>query len=152
MTDFIYRDRYIVPLGLPHKATVDMELGGHKIKKDTTIFSAMSLGMHHKETWGDPDIFRPERFLDEKERFSGRPNPLYIPFSAGRRSCPGEKLALADIFFIIARFVQQTKGCEFALPDGPGSVGIDGNINDTSGWVPDTYRIILKPLSSDDKD
>ena len=103
------RFRYIVTLGLPHKATVDMKLGNYFIKKDTTIFSLMNSKMHDKKAWGDPEVFRPERFLDEKERFVSRPNALYIPFSAGRRSCPGEKLALADIFFFVARFCKKRK-------------------------------------------
>ena len=142
------RFRYIVPSGLPHKATVDMELGGHMIKKGTTVVTVMTVGFHDKETWEDPEVFRPERFLDEKGTFSSRPNPLYTPFSAGRRSCPGEKLALADMFFIVARFFQKTKGYEFVLPDGPGSVDLAGNPNDTSGWVPYPYKIVLQQIKT----
>ena len=152
MANLILNFRYIVPAGLPHKATVDMELGGHLIKKDTTVFTVMSLGMHDKDTWKDPAVFRPERFLDEKDKFVSKPNPQYIPFSAGRRSCPGEKLALADLFFIVSGFIQRTKGFEFTLPEGPGSVDLAGNHNDTSGWVPYPYKIILKPLPSDESD
>ena len=142
------RFRYIVPSGLPHKATVDVELGGHKIKEGTTVLTVMNVGFHDTETWKDPEVFRPERFLDEKGRFGARPNALYTPFSAGRRSCPGEKLALADMFFIVARFFQKTKGYEFVLPDGPGSVDLAGNHNDTSGWVPYPYKIVMQPIKT----
>jgi steroid 17alpha-monooxygenase/17alpha-hydroxyprogesterone aldolase/cytochrome P450 family 1 subfamily A polypeptide 1 len=142
----VLRFRYIVPQGIPHKATVDMELGGHRIKKDTPIIVSMVRGMHDKETWGDPENFRPERFLDSNGNFIARPNAFYIPFSSGRRSCPGEKMALADIFFIIARFFQQTKGYCFVLPEGPGSVDLNGNLQEAFGWTANDYKIILKEL------
>jgi cytochrome P450 len=142
------RFRHIVPAGLPHKATVDVELGGHKIMKDTTILAIFNVGLHDKKTWGDPEVFRPERFLDEKGRFGARPNALYTPFSSGRRTCPGEKLALADIFFVIARFFQKTKDYEFILPEGPGSVDLAGDHNDTSGWVPYPYKVVLRSLDA----
>ena len=142
------RFRYIATLGVPHKATVDMKLGNYFIKKDTTIISLTNSKMHDKETWRDPEVFKPERFLDEKQRFVSRPNALYIPFSAGRRSCPGEKLALADIFFFVARFFQKTKGYKFVLPDGPGSIDLIGDPMETSTWTPYPYRLILKPLKA----
>ena len=140
------RYRYIVPSGVPHKATVDMEIGGHLIKKDTAIVAMLGLGMLDKDTWKDPDVFRPERFLDEKGRFITKPNALYIPFSAGRRSCPGEKLALADLFFVVSRFLQKTKGYEFVLPGGPGSVDIKGDIMQTGAWTPHAYIYELKKV------
>ena len=102
-----------MPTGVPHKATVDVELGGHLIKKDTTVIFFVTTAMHDKDTWKDPEVFRPERFLDEKERFMSRPHPEYIPFSAGRRSYPGEKIALANLFFIVSGLIQRTKDTSF---------------------------------------
>ena len=142
------RFRCIAVLSIPHKATVDMTLGSYVIKKDTTVISLVNPKLYDKETWGDPEVFRPERFLDEKGRFVSRPNALYIPFSAGRRSCPGEKLALADIFFFVARFFQKTKGYKFVLPDGPGSVDLIGDPMETSTWTPYPYRLVLKTLDA----
>ena len=142
------RFRCIAILGPPHKATADMRLGSYLIKKDTTILSLVNPKLYDKETWGDPEVFRPERFLDEKGRFVSHPNALYIPFSAGRRSCPGEKLALADIFFFVARFLQKTKGYKFVLPDGPGSVDLIGDLTETIIWTPYPYRLVLKTLDA----
>ena len=139
------RYRYTVPSGLPHKATVDIQLGSHFIKKGTIVKPIMGLGMHDKDSWKDPEVFRPERFLDEAGNFIPKPNQFFIPFAAGRRSCPGEKLALADMFFIIARFMQQTEGMEFVLPNGPGSADLDGDYSDPSGWFPCDYKVVFKP-------
>ena len=139
----VLRFRYVVPGGLPHKVMMDTELGGHLIPEGTQMQSSFVHYMHHVETWKDPEIFRPERFLDEGGKFVSKPNQFYIPFSAGRRSCPGEKLALADLFFIVARFLQQTKGFEFVLENGSGSVDLSGNFLDVSGWVPYNFKIIL---------
>jgi len=146
----ILRFRYVVPAGVPHKSLVDMELGGQQIKKDTVMLSVQAIPMHDKETWTDPEVFKPERFLDEKGRFVSKPNAFYTPFSAGRRTCPGEKLALADIFYVIARFIQQTKGFEFVLPGGPGSVDLYGDNNEITTWAPLEYQVILRPLNDND--
>ena len=135
---------YYVLTGLPHKTTVDSEVGGYLIKKDTTILPILSIGLHDKNVWSDPDVFRPERFLDHSGNFVSKPNALYIPFSAGRRSCPGEKLALADLFFFITRFIQQTRGYHIILPKGVGSVDLSGNPYDMNGWVPCDFKIALK--------
>jgi cytochrome P450 len=142
------RFRPVAPTGLPHKATVDTEVGGYKIKKDTTVFPILAIGLQDKNIWNDPEVFRPERFLDTDDKFISKPNAHFIPFSAGRRGCPGEKLAIADIFFFIARFIQQTKGYHIALPGGVGSVDMNGDPYDTNGWVPFDFKIILKEINN----
>ena len=57
------------------------------------------------EYWGDPEIFRPERFLDphtglviRKERF--------VPFGFGKRVCMGESLAKAELFLFTAILIK----------------------------------------------
>ena len=140
----VLRFRNIAPANLPHKAIADVELGGNLIKKDTMISVMTHTFLHDKETWGDPEIFRPERFLTEDGKFNSKPNQFYTPFSTGRRGCPGEKLALADMFYLLARFIQQTKGFEISLPGGPGSVPLDGDMKETGAWTPHSYKILLK--------
>ena len=140
--------RWISGSALPHKATVDTELGGLKIKKDTPVLVIMKATTHDENTWENPHVFNPNRFLDESGHdFVSKPNQFYIPFSTGRRGCPGQNMALSDIFFIIARFMQQTEGLQICLPGGPGSVDINGDINQTMMFAPHDFRIVLKPIS-----
>ena len=139
--------RWISGSSLIHKATVDTELGGMQIKKDTPILVIMKATTHDGNTWANPQVFDPNRFLDDSGQYLSKPNQFYIPFSAGRRGCPGQNMALADIFFMIARFMQQTEGLQVALPGGPGSIDINGDINQTMMFLPHDFRIVLKPIS-----
>ena len=52
-------------------------------------------------------------------------------------------LALADIFFFVARFFQKTKKYEFVLPGGPGSVDLIGDPKERTAWAPYPYRLIF---------
>jgi cytochrome P450 len=65
------------------------------------------------KTWGDPDCFRPERFLDKTGDLVCTEN--VIPFSLGKRSCLGEQLARQEIFLFLSRLLQQF---QFLPPDG----------------------------------
>ncbi|CAD5123233.1 unnamed protein product [Dimorphilus gyrociliatus] len=58
----------VVPFSLPHIAVRDSTIGGYNIKKGSQIWPNI-WGLHHDETiWGDPENFRPERFLDDNGR------------------------------------------------------------------------------------
>lgn len=106
----VMRIRPIIPLNVPHKAIVDTELAGHKIKKGTVMMIPLEAAAKDESIWGDPHTFRPERFLDANNQYVSRPNPYFIPFSAGRRACLGEKLALANSFLIMMSILNQTRG------------------------------------------
>jgi cytochrome P450 len=137
----VLRFRPVAPTPIPHKATTDTELKGLKIKKGTVVLPMIATLHHFKQIWGDPEVFKPERFLDKDGNFTPRPNQYYIPFGAGRRGCPGEKLALADLFFFIARFIQRTKGYRITLTQ---PVDLSGDAFNMNGWVAKDYKIILK--------
>ena len=101
--------------------------------------------MHDSEVFDDPETFKPERFLDSNGNYISTRHPGFIPFGMGRRICPGEKLALADLFLIIANLLQLTSGYEFVLPNGPGSVDVNPDPN-SMNCIPNEYFISLKKL------
>ena len=155
------RHRIVAPMVLPHKTICDVEisklnyfnlvinnnfyiLGGHKIPKDTTV-SLHTYGiMHDPNIFEDPETFKPERFLELNGKYiSSRPNG-FIPFGMGRRVCPGEKLALADLFLIVTNLLQRTSGYEFALPNGPGSGNLVPDPNNTGSCSPSAFKLLLK--------
>ena len=67
-----------------------------------------------KEAWGDPEVFRPERFLKEDGTMGPRISS-WLPFSTGRRVCVGEAVAKAELHLTLATFVQRYN---FSAPPG----------------------------------
>lgn len=56
--------------------------------------------MQHLESiWGDPHVFRPERWLESDSKELEK---SYIPFSVGPRSCVGRNLAMMELQKFIA--------------------------------------------------
>lgn len=102
------------PLLLPHKALEPCQLLGYTIPKDCQVMvNAWAIGRDPK-TWKDPLNFSPERFLNSNVDFKGNDFEL-IPFSSGRRICPGVPLATQFLQLIVGTMVQSF---EWGLPNG----------------------------------
>lgn len=99
--------RYETPLpsGLAHKVTKDTTLGGYYIPAGTVVVPG-HYAMHiDKELWGDPETFRPERFLDDNGRVDLKKD-ITMPFGAGKRLCAGETFARNVMFLYISAIYQ----------------------------------------------
>ena len=57
------RKASIVPLGLMHMTGQDYELDGYAMPKGTVVMANLFASHHSPEVWGDPEVFRPERFI-----------------------------------------------------------------------------------------
>jgi cytochrome P450 len=69
------------------------------------VFGAMH---YDKDIWGeDADVFRPERWENIK-----KPGWTYIPFSAGRRVCPGQQITLTENAYVLIRLMRKFKALE----------------------------------------
>lgn len=103
------------PITGPREATQDCVIGGHHVSKGTRLI--VNIWKLHRDPrmWTDPCEFRPDRFMTTHEdlNFKGQ-NFEYIPFSSGRRSCPGMTLGLLVVELVLARLVQ---GFEFKTKD-----------------------------------
>ena len=53
--------------------------------------------------WGDPHIFRPERFLANEDFKADERN---IPFGIGKRRCLGENLARMENFLLFSNLLK----------------------------------------------
>jgi cytochrome P450 len=71
-----------------------------------------------KETWGDPENFRPERFLDDDGKLCLKKD-LSLPFGAGKRLCAGETFARNTMFLCYTAILQNfnIKTPDGSLPD-----------------------------------
>lgn len=100
------------PLAIPHKCRKDVTLDGYLIEAGSIIFPNL-YGVHHDEDlWGDPWNFRPERFLDERGNLLPADHKFLrnvIPFSLGKRACPGQDFARSRIFITITSLLQRVR-------------------------------------------
>ncbi|PSN45989.1 Methyl farnesoate epoxidase, partial [Blattella germanica] len=103
----------IAPLTPPHRVTEDTYLNGYLIPKDTMVLINLYSLMQDKEHWGDPENFRPERFLNAQGKFVK--DDWMIPFGTGKRMCLGEVLARSTVYLFFTSFLQEFT---FSVPEG----------------------------------
>ncbi|OAY57485.1 cytochrome P450 84A1 [Manihot esculenta] len=129
-----------IPL-LLHETAEDTEVAGYYIPaKSRVIINAYAIG-RDKNSWEDPDTFRPSRFLkDGVPDFKGN-NFEFIPFGSGRRSCPGMQLGLYALDLAVAHLLH----CfTWQLPDGMKPSELD--MSDMFGLTaPRATRLIAVP-------
>ncbi|XP_009687467.2 cytochrome P450 2J2 [Struthio camelus] len=94
----------IVPLGVPRMSTSDTTLAGFHLPKGTTLMTSLTSIMFDKNVWETPDTFNPEHFLENGQY---RKRDAFLPFSAGKRACPGEQLARTELFIFFTALLQK---------------------------------------------
>nr|XP_043616431.1 cytochrome P450 81Q32-like [Erigeron canadensis] len=91
------------PLLVPHESSDDCVVGGYHIPRGTMLLVNQWAIHHNPDLWSDPERFFPERF----EGIEGERDGLkFLPFGFGRRSCPGEGLALRVIGLTLGLLIQ----------------------------------------------
>lgn len=114
----------VAPFGLPHNTSTNTRVGGLPIPKDTGIIYNIH-GVNHDPTlWDEPQEFRPGRFLDPSSGALRKDIGPLLSFGLGPRTCPGEKLAHVDMFYVFVRLMQRVT-CA-APKNDPSSVDVDG--------------------------
>ncbi|KAG7316725.1 hypothetical protein KOW79_020266 [Hemibagrus wyckioides] len=101
----VQRKGDIVPLNMARVATKDAALGGYSVPKGTVMITNISSVLNDEKEWETPDTFNPEHFLDSEGQFRRR--DAFIPFSAGKRMCPGEYLARVELFLLFTCLLQK---------------------------------------------
>ncbi|KAM7310532.1 cytochrome P450 2J2 [Ixodes scapularis] len=84
----------------------DVFLNGYLIPKGTIVVANVWAAHFDPKYWKNPEEFDPSRFLTPDESaLLPRPEHL-IPFSIGKRMCPGGALATAEIFLCVTTLLQ----------------------------------------------
>ena len=104
----ILRHTTIAPLALPHSTTKDAKINGYVIPKGTLVFPNLWSVSRDEAIWTDPEIFNPNRFLtDDGKTFDKKKGFLVSAFGFGKRRCPGELLALLQLFLFFVTLLQK---------------------------------------------
>ena len=86
------------PLLLPRRSIADTSIGKYAIPAGRIVMANNWSLTHDERWWSNPESFRPERWLEEEARvFQGVESCKFIPYSIGRRACPGSRLAQAEL-------------------------------------------------------
>lgn len=92
----------------------DVQLSnGMIVPKNTTAMVNMWAITHDPTVWEEPNLFKPERFIEADMDIRGGDLRL-APFGAGRRVCPGKNLGLFTVNLWVAKLVQKYKWVEDA--------------------------------------
>jgi len=86
----------------------DTQVGPHMVPAGTTAMVNMWSITHNDQIWAEPNMFNPERFMDEEVAIMGSDLRL-APFGAGRRVCPGKAMGLATVQLWLAQLLQNFK-------------------------------------------
>lgn len=86
-----------------------LTLAGYELPAGASLFLNIYLVHHREDLYPEPNLFRPERFLQRQY------SPYeFFPFGGGHRSCIGSTFALMEMKLVLATVLRQW---ELALPE-----------------------------------
>uniref|UniRef100_H2ZEQ2 Uncharacterized protein n=1 Tax=Ciona savignyi TaxID=51511 RepID=H2ZEQ2_CIOSA len=101
----VFRYRPVVNFGTMRKTSAVGTAAGYRIPKGTIVMPNIWSVHHDPVRWKNPEVFRPERHIDENGKF--KKSDAVIPFNVGQRSCLGRQLAQTEIFIFLVRMMQK---------------------------------------------
>ncbi|KAK2540518.1 cytochrome P450 2J2 [Columba guinea] len=100
----VQRKGNIAPFILPRLTMKDTVVDGFRIPKGTGLIANLNSMMFDKNEWETPDTFNPGHFLKDGQFWK---RESFLPFSIGKRSCPGELLARTELFLFFTALLQK---------------------------------------------
>lgn len=135
----IQRFSDIVPTGVPRSTIEDISFRGYTIPKGTDVFPLLTTVLKDPEQFSQPELFSPDRFLDDKGAI--KKHEALMPFSTGRRACPGEGLARMELFLFLTTLLQKFTLTTEVSPD---DLDLSPEFSST-GHLPRYYKMSAVP-------
>lgn len=110
-----------VPVLVPRESMENITIDGYDIPEKTRFFVNVWAIGRDPESWENPTIFEPERFINSKIDYRGQDYEL-LPFGAGRRSCPAVIFSTATIELALAQLLHSF---DWELPPGVEAKDLD---------------------------
>ncbi len=110
----------VAPEGVFHTTSAPVKAGQYVIPAGHMVMPSLTAIMKSDDQWEEGSKFNPARFLDADGKVVR--NEKLIPFSIGKRACPGESLAKAELFLFFAGLMQK---CRFEAEDPQNPPEID---------------------------
>lgn len=139
----LFRVTSIAPLSVLRSTTVETNIRDFTIPKDTVVMVNLWSVHRDPEIWKDPDVFDPRRFLDgagqviDPKFFRG-----FMPFSCGRRKCPGDVLATKQVSVLLAALLHSFRFTQDGLPADYKGINLQGEFGLT--LVPQKFYVKLE--------
>ncbi|GFT37915.1 cytochrome P450 2J2 [Nephila pilipes] len=102
----LMRWKTIVPLNIMHYTLADTKVGGYDIPKGTIVIANFWQAHNDLRYWDEPEKFKPERFLGKDGKTIVK-SKYFMPFSVGKRACPGESMAYLEMFLYFTSMLQK---------------------------------------------
>ncbi|XP_042516909.1 cytochrome P450 71B37-like [Macadamia integrifolia] len=102
------------PLLFARETMSDCKLDGYDIPNKTRIHVDVFAVQRDPRYWKNPDEYIPERFIENPIDVNGK-SYEYLPFSSGRRICPGITMGLAIVESVVANLLYSF---DWKLPSG----------------------------------
>ncbi|XP_049521801.1 cytochrome P450 2J2-like [Dermacentor silvarum] len=113
-----FRWKLGTPFNIPRAVAEDTKIGKYDIKKGTVVFPNLMTAHRDHNLWKNPEEFNPSRFLNPDGRAKTRRPDGLLSFSVGRRSCPGENMAMVEMFLYLTTLLHQFR----ILPESDKSI------------------------------
>lgn len=96
-----------LPMGLIHVLENDLVWNEWKFPKGMLLIPNIYHVHNDPSIWGDPEVFRPERFLDSRSSTGRTLKDCIMSFQVGRRICPGTTIARDVLLLSVCNLIRQ---------------------------------------------
>ncbi|XP_071112825.1 probable cytochrome P450 12a5, mitochondrial [Haliotis cracherodii] len=103
-----FRIQFPTPSGTQRFMPTEIVLQGYRIPAGTSVALMNQRTVKNKKYFPNPEEFRPERWLRDKDgkRSVDIPSAALLPFGFGPRQCLGKRFAEQEIYLAVSKLIQ----------------------------------------------